>query len=142
MNVKGYGEVTQYFNISKQAADGYWRGPGTSNTIPRPILAGAHTGYTYDYNVLTSTRYLEDASYFKIKTVTLAYNLPQKWMDAIRCKGIKAYFTVDNAYCFTEYDGYDPEASYTANPAAANYGVDFGLSPTMRSFIFGLQFKF
>lgn len=142
VNVKGYGEVTQYFNISKQAADGYWRGPGTSNTIPRPILAGAHTGYTYDYNVLTSTRYLEDASYFKIKTVTLAYNLPQKWMDAIRCKGIKAYFTVDNAYCFTEYDGYDPEASYTANPAAANYGVDFGLSPTMRSFIFGLQFKF
>ncbi len=142
VNVSGFGEVTQYFNISKQAANGYWRGPGTSNTIPRPILAGAHTGYTYDYNVLTSTRYLEDASYFKIKNITLAYNLPARWMDAIGSRGIRAYFTVDNVFCFTEYDGYDPEASYTDNPAAANYGVDFGLSPTMRSYIFGLQFKF
>ena len=61
---------------------------------------------------------------------------------AIGSRGIRAYFTVDNVFCFTEYDGYDPEASYTDNPAAANYGVDFGLSPTMRSYIFGLQFKF
>ena len=101
-----------------------------------------NTGYSYDYNVLTSTRYLEDASYFKIKTITLAYNLPERWMQAIGSRGIRAYFTVDNAICLTGYDGYDPEASYTDNPASANYGVDFGLSPTMRSFIFGLQFKF
>lgn len=142
VNVPGRGEVTQYFNISRQAANGYWNGPGTSNTIPRPLLAGVHSGYSYDYNVLTSTRYLEDASYFKIKTVTLAYNLPQKWMDAAGISGVKAFFTVDNALCFTGYDGYDPEASYATNPAAANYGVDFGLSPSMRSFIFGLSLKF
>ena len=142
VSVPGVGEVTQYFNISKKAANGYWRGPGTSDTIPRPLLAGVHTGYSYDYNVLTSTRYLEDASYFKIKTITLAYNLPERWMQAIGSRGIRAYFTVDNAICLTGYDGYDPEASYTDNPASANYGVDFGLSPTMRSFIFGLQFKF
>ena len=78
----------------------------------------------------------------KLKTATLAYNLPEKWMKAANIKGIKAYFTVDNALCITKYDGFDPEASYTSNPAHANYGVDFGLSPTMRSFIFGLQFRF
>lgn len=142
VNVPGKGEVTQYFNISKTAATGYWRGPGTSDTIPRPLLAGAHSGYTYDYNVLTSTRYLEDASYFKVKTITLGYDFPEKWMKAAKIEGIKAYFTVDNALCFTKYDGYDPEASYTSNPAHSNYGVDFGLSPTMRSYIFGLQFRF
>lgn len=138
----GYGEVTQYFNVSKQAANGFWDGPGTSNTIPRPLIAGVHSGYSYDYNVLTSTRYLEDASYFKIKTVTLAYNLPSKLISKAFFSGIRFYLTIDNALTFTKYDGYDPEASYHANPAHANYGVDFGLSPTMRSYIFGLQFKF
>jgi hypothetical protein len=142
VKVKGVGEVTQYFNISKAAANGFWNGPGTSNTIPRPLIAGVHSGWTYDYNVLTSTRYLEDASYFKVKTITLAYNLPERWMNAAKIRGIKAYFTVDNALCATKYDGYDPEASYTSNPAKGNYGVDFGLSPTMRSYIFGLQFRF
>lgn len=142
VNAPGYGEVTQYFNISKKAANGFWDGPGTSDSIPRPLLQGVHTGYTYDYNVQTSTRYLEDASYFKVKTVTLAYNLPERWMSKISSGGIKAYFTIDNALCFTKYDGYDPEVSFNSNPANANYGVDFGLSPTMRSYIFGLQFKF
>lgn len=69
--------VEQFFNISKEVANGYWRGEGTSNSIPRPVRIGVHTGYDYDYNVQTSTRYLEDASYFKLKTVTLGYTLPE-----------------------------------------------------------------
>ncbi|MBP3481831.1 MAG: TonB-dependent receptor [Alistipes sp.] len=142
VNVPGFGPTTQYFNVSRQAARGFWRGEGTSNTIPRPLLAGVHTGYTYDYNVLTSTRYLEDASYFKLKTITLAYNFPERWMKACRMQGIKVFFTVDNVFCATKYDGYDPETSYNTNPAHSNYGVDFGLSPSMRSYIFGLQVKF
>ena len=136
------GTVTQYFNVSRDAALNYWRGEGTSNTVPRPLIAGAHTGYDVDYNLLTSSRYLEDASYFKIKTVTLAYNLPQKWMQKIRMRGIKVYFTVDNALTFTKYDGYDPEVSMSSGPASAGYGTDFGYSPTMRSYLFGAQFKF
>jgi TonB-linked SusC/RagA family outer membrane protein len=142
VNVSGKGEVTQYFNVSKAVANGYWRGEGTSNTIPRPVLSGAHTGYDYDYNVLPSTRYLEDASYFRVKTVTLSYSLPQQLLKRIGVKGLKAYLTVDNALCFTKYDGFDPEASYESNPSHRHYGVDFGLSPTMRTFLLGAQFKF
>ena len=142
VNVSGKGEVTQYFNVSKAVANGYWRGEGTSNTLPRPVLSGAHTGYDYDYNVLPSTRYLEDASYFRVKTVTLSYSLPQQLLKRIGVKGLKAYLTVDNALCFTKYDGFDPEASYESNPSHRHYGVDFGLSPTMRTFLVGAQFKF
>ena len=142
VNVSGKGEVTQYFNVSKAVANGYWRGEGTSNTLPRPVLSGAHTGYDYDYNVLPSTRYLEDASYFRVKTVTLSYSLPQQLLKRIGVKGLKAYLTVDNALCFTKYDGFDPEASYESNPSHRHYGVDFGLSPTMRTFLLGAQFKF
>ena len=133
---------TTYFNVSKDAALNYWKGAGTSNTIPRPILTGIHTGYDVDYNILTSSRFLEDASYFKIKTITLGYNLPQNWMDRAKMAGLKVYFTVDNAFTFTKYSGYDPEASMSGGPASAGYGTDFGYQPTMRSFLFGLQFKF
>lgn len=134
--------ATSYFNVSEYAALNYWRGEGTSNSVPRPLLAGAHTGYSVDYNILTSSRFLEDASYFKIKTITLGYNFPQKWMDRIRMEGIKVYFSVDNAFTFTKYSGYDPEASMSTGPASAAYGTDFGYQPTMRSYMFGVQFKF
>ncbi|MBE6215246.1 MAG: TonB-dependent receptor [Bacteroidales bacterium] len=136
------GEVTSYFNVSEYAALNYWRGEGTSNTVPRPLLAGAHKGFAWDYNILTSTRFLEDASYFKVKTITLGYNFPQKWMDRARMAGLKVYFTVDNAFTFTKYSGYDPEVSMNAGPAHAKYGTDFGYQPTMRSYMFGVQFKF
>ena len=134
--------VTSYFNVSRDAALNYWRGEGTSNSYPRPMLAGAHTGYDVDYNILTSSRFLEDASYFKIKTITLGYNFPEAWMRKAKINGIRAYFSVDNAFTFTKYAGYDPEASMNASPASGAYGTDFGYQPTMRSYMFGLQFKF
>ncbi len=134
--------VTSYFNVSQHAALNYWRGEGTSNTIPRPMLSGAHTGYDVDYNILTSSRFLEDASFFKIKTITLGYNFPQKWMDRAKIGGIKVYLSVDNAFTFTKYSGYDPEVSMNAGPAHKQYGTDFGYQPTMRSFLAGVQFKF
>lgn len=132
---------TSYYNVSRDVALNYWRGEGTSNTIPRPLLAGAHTGWDVDYNILTSTRYLEDASYFKFKTLTLAYNLPQNILDRAKIKGLRLYFTIDNLYTITKYDGYDPEVSMATGPASAGYGTDFGYQPTLRSFLFGLQFK-
>ena len=141
VNIDG-ANVTSYFNVSQHAALNYWRGEGTSNTIPRPMLSGAHTGYDVDYNILTSSRFLEDASFFKIKTITLGYNFPQKWMDRAKIGGIKVYLSVDNAFTFTKYSGYDPEVSMNAGPAHKQYGTDFGYQPTMRSFLAGVQFKF
>ena len=138
-DAKGY---TQYFNVSRDAALGYWKGPGTSNTRPRPTVSGMHTGWDVDYNILTSTRFLEDASYFKFKTVTLAYVLPQRWSEKLRLNGMKVFVSVDNALTITRYDGYDPEVSMASGPAAANYGVDFGYQPTLRSFLIGASVKF
>jgi TonB-linked SusC/RagA family outer membrane protein len=134
--------VEQFFNISKEAATTYWQGPGTSNTMPRPVRLGVHTGYSYDYNVLTSTRYLEDASYFRIKTVTLGYTFPRHWLEKLKVASLRLYLSADNLLTFTKYSGYEPEASYTGTPGAANYGVDFGLQPSLRTFIAGISLKF
>ena len=134
--------VEQYFNVSKEVANGYWRGEGTSNTIPRPVRIGVHTGYDYDYNVQTSTRYLEDASYFKLKTVTLGYTLPESVVKKLRVNSLRVYVSADNLLTLTKYSGYDPETSFSGSPGNSNYGVDFGLQPVLRTFIFGLNLNF
>jgi hypothetical protein len=131
-----------YFNVSKKAANGYWRGEGTSNSIPRPILSAAHSGYTVDYNVQPSTRYLEDASYFKLKTITLGYTLPHDLIRKARIQSARVYFTADNVLTFTKYDGYDPEATYSTSPSNANFGCDFGLQPVLRTFLWGINLTF
>lgn len=138
-NGKSY---TQFFNVSRDAALNYWKGPGTSNTIPRPTTSGMHTGWEVDYNILTSSRFLEDASYFKFKTVTLAYKLPRRLLDRIKVESAKLFLSVDNAFTITRYDGYDPEVSMSSSPAADKYGVDFGWQPTLRSYLVGLSVKF
>lgn len=134
--------VEQFFNISKEVANGYWRGEGTSNTIPRPVRLGVHTGYSYDYNVQTSTRYLENASYFKLKTVTLGYTLPEQWANKLKLNTLRVYVSADNLLTLTKYSGYDPETSFSGSPGNSNYGVDFGLQPVLRTFLFGVNVNF
>lgn len=132
---------TQFFNVSRDAALGYWKGPGTSDTLPRPTVSGMHTGWDVDYNILTSSRFLEDASYLKIKTITIAWNLPERLARKAGVQVAKLFLSVDNAFTFTRYDGYDPEVSMASGPAAANYGVDFGYQPTLRGFLAGISIK-
>lgn len=136
---RGTGE--QYFNVREYYAKNYWRGEGTSNTVPRPIRVKAHTGYSYGFNSLSSTRYLFDATFFRIQTATLAYNLPQKWINVAGLNAVKVYVTADNLLTFSKYRGYDPESSFADGPAGAYYGVDFGLEPVLRTFSFGINIK-
>ncbi len=130
----------QFFNNSKHVSNNYWNGEGTSNTVPRPVLKTTHTGgYS---NFLTSTRYLEDASYFKFKTITLGYNIPSKVLQKARIKGIRVYASLDNFFTFCKYSGYDPEFSYSLSPSSSTYGVDFGEQATLKTFIIGASFNF
>lgn len=143
--IKGYQngqwvDAVQYYNVSKYAANHYWHGPGTSNTVPRPIINGVFTGYDNNYRV--STRYLEDASYFKFKTITLGYTVPKTVLNKVPfIKGLRVYMSLDNFFTFTKYDGYDPEASLDSAPISGQYGSDYGLEPTLKNFIIGVNVK-
>lgn len=142
VGVGGGVTASQYFNVSQAAATSYWNGPGTSNTMPRPVRNGVFSGYTFNYNLLPSTRQLEDASYFKIKTVTLAYELPKKLIQNASLNNAHIFLTVDNVLTFTKYSGYDPEQSFANNPGDSNYGVDFGLQAALRTYMFGINIQF
>ena len=144
-SIKGYRNGTlvdseQFYNVSDYAANHYWRGEGTSNTLPRPTLAGTFTGGFG--NNLVSTRYLEDASYFKFKTITLGYNIPSSFLSKAHIDACRIFVSLDNFITLTKYSGYDPEFSYDSNPTGNSYGADFGEQATLKSFIVGLNINF
>ena len=81
-------------------------------------------------------------SYFKLKTVTLGYTLPESVVKKLRVNSLRVYVSADNLLTLTKYSGYDPETSFSGSPGDSNYGVDFGLQPVLRTFIFGLNLNF
>lgn len=129
-----------YFNNSKYASNHYWNGEGSSNEVPRPVLKNTFTGGFANY--LPSTRYLEDASYFKFKTITLGYNIPKSLLSKINVEGARIYMSLDNFFTLTDYSGYDPEFSYSSSPSSGSYGADFGEQATLKSFIIGASLNF
>lgn len=109
-----------------------WTGPGTSNSVPRVTKSA--------YNLKNSSYFVEDASYFRIKSLTVGYRLPSTLAQQIGLNNIRVFATGVNLYTFTGYSGYDPEASM--NTDARSYGVDNLVTPQPRSFMIGLNVNF
>jgi TonB-dependent starch-binding outer membrane protein SusC len=87
------------------------------------------------------SRWVENASYIRMRNITLAYTIPQSVISRIGLKKLRTYFTGSNVFTITKYSGYDPEVS-SFNSADARLGLDFGSYPTARSFIFGIDLTF
>ncbi len=131
---------SQYYNSTEYVSTHYWNGEGTSNSVPRPVLKGSFTGGFANY--LPSTRYLEDASYFKFKTITLGYSLPKSLLASTGISNARIYVSLDNFFTISGYSGYDPEFSYSSTPSSSAYGADFGEQATLKSVILGASINF
>ena len=111
-----------------------WIGEGTGNQ--------AHISSTGSENVnWVSTRYMEDADYFKIKTVTLGYDFKNLWKSC-PFQQLRLYVQAQNLYTFTKYTGLDPEVGNNAGGNGWASGIDLGLYPTARTFLVGASIKF
>ena len=101
-----------------------------------------------NYNSRISDRYVEDASYLRIKNITLTYNFPKKMIKPLYLQSLRLSANVQNLYTFTRYTGYDPEVGsqngqYSmSGQSMLMYGVDTGRVPAPRSFIFGVEATF
>lgn len=84
-------------------------------------------------NTRNNSYFLRDASYFRIKSITLGYTIPKKLTDRINMSRLRVYFSGDNILTFSDFDGLDPER--TVNGRAAQY-------PQNRSYTFGLNVEF
>ena len=112
-----------------------WCGEGTSNTMPR-ISNNGHPNTLW-----VSTRYMEDADYFKIKAVTLGYDFKTLW-KACPLQQLRFYVQVQNLVTFTGYTGLDPEVGNNGGGRSWESGIDLGLYPPARTFLVGASIKF
>jgi TonB-dependent starch-binding outer membrane protein SusC len=104
-----------------------WVGPGTSNTMPRVTLEDPNK------NSRVSDRFVEDASYVRIKNLRIAYTLPARWNNLMNLKKVQFYVSSQNLATITKYTGLDPEVGG---------GVDIGFYPQARTFIAGITVDF
>ncbi len=89
--------------------------------------------------LVNSSRWVEDGSYLRLKNLSIGYRFPERWMSKIRVSSLRVYASGSNLWTLTGYSGYDPEA---ANGMDANGGVDYGVYPSVRSFVFGIDLSF
>ncbi|NNE16296.1 MAG: TonB-dependent receptor [Saprospiraceae bacterium] len=110
-----------------EAAD-HWRQPGDISERPLPLTGGNNNSNN------TSTRYLEDASFIRLKTLTLGYTLPRSISENLKISNANFYLTANNLWTQTKYSGIDPEADED--------GSEFFRYPVGKSLSFGLDVTF
>jgi TonB-linked SusC/RagA family outer membrane protein len=87
-----------------------------------------------------SSYFIEKGSYFRMKNLQLAYNLPSGILSKIGLGNLRVYAQVQNAFTVTKYQGLDPEVAVRQN--TNELGIDEGILPASRTFLFGLNLGF
>lgn len=90
-------------------------------------------------NFATSDRWVEDGSYLKLKSIAVQYDIPMKNRTGF-IKGIQLSANCNNLFTVSGYKGFDPEVFSGIDGMIR--GVDWGATPTPRSYIFGLNVSF
>lgn len=103
-------------------AANYWREDRTDAFYPRAWnLSGANSGFV----MVPQTRYLLNMAYFRIKNITLGYNLAPKLLDRIRLKQARIYVSLENMITFDNLRGLpiDPETISGFSMLSDNYNL-------------------
>ncbi|MBR4678541.1 MAG: TonB-dependent receptor [Bacteroidales bacterium] len=113
-----------------------WHGEGTSNTIPR-VTDNAAENYQF------SDLFVQKGDYLRISNITLGYDFCKQFKVPAFTQ-LRVYFSVQNLYTFTKYDGLDPEVGYGIDGGVTDKfssGIDLGFYPRPRTFMFGVNLK-
>ena len=136
----------QIYNVSRMETEGMydaknqsvavldrWERPGMLTYMPRATQQKT--------NLLSSTRFIEDGSYLRLKSLTLSYDLAGKTLKKIGITKLQPYFTAQNLLTLTKYKGFDPEVNQYGGDAKVQ-GVDYGTYPQSKSYVVGINVEF
>jgi len=85
-----------------------------------------------------STRYLEDASYLRLKDLTFGYSLPASFTNRIKVKQVRIYFKGQNLWTLTNFTGWDPEVNRDAS-GNTTQGVTYLSPPQIKTAMIGIN---
>jgi len=111
-----------------------WRKQGDVTDIPRAIYEEGH-------NWEGSDRFVEDASYIRLRTASLSYNLPDELVRKWRLENLQVFISAFNIYSWTRYTGADPEIGIDGDSPLA-VAVDDSRTSLPRIFTVGLDLTF
>lgn len=111
-----------------------WEKPGDIATHPKAIVGG-----NKDSNQ-SSTRYLENASYIRLRNVRLGYSLPDNILGKTGFSKIAVFVSGDNLWTGTKFSGPDPEASLSQIELSS--GLSSIRYPISKKYLFGINFSF
>lgn len=108
-----------------------WTTPGQITSVPEPAdnrteVSGRISSYQ------TTARFYQDASYIRLKQVTLGYNLPKTMVNRLKMSNVKIYAQAINLLTWSNWTGFDPEF----------VGDNQGTIPQSRNYTLGLQVAF
>lgn len=118
-----------------EAAD-FWTPDNPTATAPRPSQGGTTTTLA----TLASTRFLEDASFLRVKNIALTYDLPDKIFETSFISSAQFTISATNLLTFTKYTGLDPEASSRESLLSA--GIDYTPYPNTKQYNLGVKIGF
>jgi TonB-linked SusC/RagA family outer membrane protein len=115
----------------EQHVFGRWKGEGTSNSEPRSSAGG--------YNWQPSTRFIQDGSFFRLRSITLGYKLPSSLLEKAKMQSARFFVRGTNVFTITDFTGYSPEV---ASGSAIDNGIDTSTYPVSAIYSVGLNVTF
>ena len=112
-------------NLSNDYAD-FWTPDNKNARFPRVDASNFDRSFDSDF-------YLQDASYLRLRYLTLGYNFKKKDLDFLKLSGLRVYAQGENLYTWTKWRGWDAESNRTG---------DFGQYPTPKTVSFGIEVSF
>ena len=98
-----------------------------------------------DNNPVPTSWAVEDGSFLRLQNLTVGFTLPKDWTKKFACNQFRLYCTLNNLFCLTGYDGYDPEvnsAIRNSKTSGVTPGADFSAYPKSFSWTAGVNITF
>jgi TonB-linked SusC/RagA family outer membrane protein len=117
-----------------------WQKPGDITDVPQAVFPFSEYSATNP-----SSRYLSDASYLRLRSVSFGYNLPARMLERISLRSLRIYATGTNLLTWTKYKGWDPEVNYIDGAGISQttdnirQGQDFYTAPQARTITVGIK---
>ncbi len=109
-----------------------WTPTNTNTDVPGFVNGGKE-------DKIFSSRFVENGSFIKMKSITLGYTLPELACKSLGITNLRVYASIQNPFHITSYSGLDPEATMGS---PLTQGVDWGAYPNSRNYMIGLNFAF
>lgn len=131
-------ELDSYQNTNFRRGIDPWSPENTNTTDPR-IGVAIDDPALIDNARLESDRWLEDASYVRLRNIEIGYNLPRNFLERIQVQSARFYISGQNLFTLSGYSGLDPDVT---GAGILDRGFDAGNWPASRVISVGLQCEF